>query len=164
MVGDLAFFYDLNALGNHYIKNNIRILLVNNGEGIEFKNYLHPAFKFGDAANEYFAARGHFGAQSPRLVRDFVGALGFEYRASTDKKSFLENIDWFTSCKLTDKPLVWEAFTNEVDENASILYMNTLNESAKGIAKRIAKAILPESVQRKITEHIGRTKYQLCTM
>ena len=85
-------------------------------------------------------------------------ALGFEYRASTDKKSFLENIDWFTSCKLTDKPLVWEAFTNEVDENASILYMNTLNESAKGIAKRIAKAILPESVQRKITEHIGRTK------
>ena len=158
VVGDLAFFYDLNALGNHYIKNNIRILLVNNGEGIEFKNYLHPAFKFGDAANEYFAARGHFGAQSPRLVRDFVGALGFEYRASTDKKSFLENIDWFTSCKLTDKPLVWEAFTNEVDENASILYMNTLNESAKGIAKRIAKAILPESVQRKITEHIGRTK------
>lgn len=139
-------------------KNNIRILLVNNGEGIEFKNYLHPAFKFGDAANEYFAARGHFGAQSPRLVRDFAGALGFEYRASTDKKSFLENIDWFTSCKLTDKPLVWEAFTNEVDENASILYMNTLNESAKGIAKRIAKAILPESVQRKITEHIGRTK------
>lgn len=98
MVGDLAFFYDLNALGNHYIKNNIRILLVNNGEGIEFKNYLHPAFKFGDAANEYFAARGHFGAQSPRLVRDFAGALGFEYRASTDKNSFLENIDWFTSC------------------------------------------------------------------
>lgn len=87
--GRFSFLYDLNALGNHYIKNNIRILLVNNGEGIEFKNYLHPAFKFGDAANEYFAARGHFGAQSPRLVRDFVGALGFEYRASTDKKVFL---------------------------------------------------------------------------
>ena len=92
------------------------------------------------------------------IIKSKMDALGFEYRASTDKKSFLENIDWFTSCKLTDKPLVWEAFTNEVDENASILYMNTLNESAKGIAKRIAKAILPESVQRKITEHIGRTK------
>ena len=88
MVGDLAFFYDLNALGNHYIKNNIRILLVNNGEGIEFKNYLHPAFKFGDAANEYFAARGHFGAQSPRLVRDFVGALGFVHILQTDGQTF----------------------------------------------------------------------------
>jgi 2-succinyl-5-enolpyruvyl-6-hydroxy-3-cyclohexene-1-carboxylate synthase len=67
VVGDLAFFYDLNALGNHYIKNNIRILLVNNGEGIEFKNYLHPAFKFGDAANEYFAARRDWSVILPVL-------------------------------------------------------------------------------------------------
>ncbi len=110
MVGDLAFFYDLNALGNHYIKNNIRILLVNNGEGIEFKNYLHPAFKFGDAANEYFAARGHSAHNRRDWSVILSVLLGFEYRASTDKKSFLENIDWFTSCKLTDKPLVWEAF------------------------------------------------------
>ncbi|MCI7443348.1 MAG: 2-succinyl-5-enolpyruvyl-6-hydroxy-3-cyclohexene-1-carboxylate synthase, partial [Clostridium sp.] len=31
VVGDLAFFYDLNAIGNRDIGNNIRILLINNG-------------------------------------------------------------------------------------------------------------------------------------
>ena len=158
VVGDLAFFYDINALGNHYIRRNLRILLVNNGEGIEFKNYLHPAFKFGDAANEYIAAKGHFGAKSSALVRDFVTNLGFEYRTAHDKESFLENVDWFTSGQLTNKPLVWEVFTNENDENESILYMNTLNESAMGLAKTIAKTLLPESVQRKLVEHINHLR------
>ena len=31
VVGDLSFFYDMNSLGNRHIKNNIRILVVNNG-------------------------------------------------------------------------------------------------------------------------------------
>ena len=33
ITGDLAFFYDLNALGIRHIKNNVRILLVNNNGG-----------------------------------------------------------------------------------------------------------------------------------
>lgn len=152
VVGDLAFFYDLNALGNHYIRSNLRILLVNNGEGIEFKNYLHPAFKFGDAANEYFAARGHFGAKSPTLVRDFATDLGFDYRAATDKASFEANLEWFTSPEPYDRPLLLEAFTDEADENASIHYMNTLNSSAKGVVKTIVKKVLPESAIRSISE------------
>ena len=30
VIGDLAFYYDMNALGIRHIKNNVRILLVNN--------------------------------------------------------------------------------------------------------------------------------------
>jgi hypothetical protein len=37
ITGDLAFFYDLNALGNRHVHKNIRILLINNGCGFEFK-------------------------------------------------------------------------------------------------------------------------------
>ena len=37
VLGDLAFFYDMNALGNHNVGNNVRILLVNNGRGTEFR-------------------------------------------------------------------------------------------------------------------------------
>ena len=37
VTGDLAFFYDMNALGIRHIKNNVRILLVNNNGGAEFK-------------------------------------------------------------------------------------------------------------------------------
>ncbi|WP_125140055.1 hypothetical protein [Clostridium transplantifaecale] len=33
VLGDLAFFYDLNSLGNKNVSKNLRILLVNNGKG-----------------------------------------------------------------------------------------------------------------------------------
>ena len=37
ITGDLAFFYDLNSLGIRHIKNNVRILIINNNGGVEFK-------------------------------------------------------------------------------------------------------------------------------
>ena len=37
ILGDLAFFYDLNILGNYNIPNNLRVVLVNNGTGVEFR-------------------------------------------------------------------------------------------------------------------------------
>lgn len=33
IVGDLAFFYDMNVVGNRHVGNNIRIMLINNGKG-----------------------------------------------------------------------------------------------------------------------------------
>jgi hypothetical protein len=36
-IGDLAFFYDMNALGNRHVGGNLRILLVNNNLGVEFR-------------------------------------------------------------------------------------------------------------------------------
>lgn len=47
VTGDLAFFYDLNVLGNRHMDNNMRILLINNGCGTEFRNYDHPASYWG---------------------------------------------------------------------------------------------------------------------
>lgn len=53
--GDLAFFYDLNSLGNRHVNSNIRILLINNGKGAEFRNYSHPAAAFGEKADQFIA-------------------------------------------------------------------------------------------------------------
>ena len=39
VVGDLAFFYDMNTLGSRHLGNNLRILLVNNGKGCEFTHH-----------------------------------------------------------------------------------------------------------------------------
>ena len=39
--GDLAFFYDMNSIGSRHIGKNLRILVVNNGRGMEFRNYIH---------------------------------------------------------------------------------------------------------------------------
>ena len=33
VIGDLNFFYDMNALWNDYVGNNVRIVLLNNGGG-----------------------------------------------------------------------------------------------------------------------------------
>ena len=59
VVGDLAAFYDLNSLGNRHVGPNVRLIVVNNGVGTEFKNYNHKAAAFGDDADAFIAARGH---------------------------------------------------------------------------------------------------------
>lgn len=38
LVGDLSFFYDMNALRNEDIRHNLRIVLLNNGGGAIFRN------------------------------------------------------------------------------------------------------------------------------
>lgn len=119
IVGDLAFFYDLNALGNRHVGNNIRILLINNGCGTEFRNYDHPASYWGDEANIFMAAGGHFGNQSKSLVRDFTRDLGFEYLSASSKKDFLEVYSIWTKV-VHDKPIVLEVFTNSTDESIAL--------------------------------------------
>ena len=78
IVGDLAFFYDMNALGNRHKGNNLRILLVNNGKGCEFTHYLNPGSIFKEDVDPYIAAAGHFGNQSHTLVRDYAKSLGMD--------------------------------------------------------------------------------------
>lgn len=55
-VGDLTFFYDMNSIGNRHVGHNLRLLIVNNGKGAEFKLYTHTAYAFGDKADAYMAA------------------------------------------------------------------------------------------------------------
>lgn len=72
VIGDLAFFYDMNALGNRHVGNNIRLMVVNNGRGTEFRNYNHPAARFGESADAYMAAYGHYGKKSHDLMRHYT--------------------------------------------------------------------------------------------
>ena len=59
VTGDLAFFYDMNSLGNRHVGSNVRILLVNNNVGMTFKHTNHFAHTFGHEADEFIAAGGH---------------------------------------------------------------------------------------------------------
>jgi len=89
VTGDLAFFYDMNALGNRHLGQNVRILLVNNGNGTEFTQFGHPGAELGAAANRFIAAGGHFGRQSRTLVRHYAAALGFEYVSVWRNRSWM---------------------------------------------------------------------------
>lgn len=116
VTGDLAFFYDLNALGNRHVGGNLRVLLVNNGLGVEFrKSYAMSYRLLGDEVGEYVAARGHFGRQSPALVRHYAEDLGFAYRSARNKDEFDAALPDFTSDRL-GKPLLLEAFVSPEDE------------------------------------------------
>lgn len=142
VVGDLAFFYDINVLGNRHIGSNIRIMLINNGKGTEFRNYNHKAAMFGEAADEYIAAAGHFGQKSCSLVKHFAEDLGFHYLTASNKKDFIKNVEFFLSTTKSEKPIIFEVFTDSKDESKALEMMNTLRSSATGTVKQAAKKIL----------------------
>ena len=126
-LGDLAFFYDLNSLGNRHVGKNLRVLLVNNGKGVEFRNFSHPAYQFGDDADEFIAAARHYGNKSPDLVRHYAEDLGFEYLTASSKEEFAAVAKRFYSPKAGDRPMLLELFTTS--ENDSRAYeMMTLIE------------------------------------
>ena len=123
--GDLAFFYDMNVVGNRHVGNNIRIMLINNGKGNEFRNYNHPCYFLGDEADEYVAAAGHYGNKSSKLVKDYATDLGYEYLCASNKEEFLSVVDKFLNPTITEKPILLEVFTETHDE--SIALETTLN-------------------------------------
>lgn len=141
-LGDLAFFYDMNAIGNRDVGNNLRILVVNNGKGTEFRNYWHPGNAFGDDADKFIAAGGHFGNKSHELVKHYSQDLGFEYFNASNKEEYIANLDRFVSPQIGNKPIIFEVFTNSADESNAIKEMYSIQNDMKSVVKDLAKSVL----------------------
>lgn len=156
VAGDLAFFYDMNVLGNRHVGRNVRILLVNNGKGTEFRNYMHPGAAFGEEADKFIAAAGHYGNKSHLLVRHYAEDLGYEYLSANTKEEYLQNLERFLTPEITDRPMLFEAFANNEDESEAIRMMNTLNVSASGMAKELTKAVLGEKGKNMVKKMLGK--------
>ena len=147
VTGDLAFFYDLNSLGNRHLPANLRILLVNNGRGVEFRNKSHIASAFGDDADNYVAAANHYGAQSEKLIRHFAKDLGFDYRKATNKEEYLDALPSFTSSEIHDRPMLLEVFVNWKDDREALDLIQHLDkenipqpgliQQTKGLIKKV---------------------------
>jgi 2-succinyl-5-enolpyruvyl-6-hydroxy-3-cyclohexene-1-carboxylate synthase len=143
VIGDLAFFYDMNVLGNRHVGRNLRILLVNNGKGTEFKQYGHHAAHFGNQADDFIAASGHFGNQSPTLVKHYAESLGFEYFSARDEGEVLKYADQFLNPRITQQPMLFEVFTDSDNESKALEIMLNLNTTmttqkmVKGMAKKL---------------------------
>lgn len=145
VLGDLAFFYDMNSLGNRHVSNNLRILIVNNGVGTEFKNFNHPAYRMNNEADKFVAARGHFGQKSKSLVRSYAENLGFKYLSANNKDEFENNYLEFVQDSKIERPIIFEVFTDDEDEsNALNIVMNT-ETSVTGKTKQITKRILGDN-------------------
>jgi len=157
--GDLAFFYDMNVLGNHHIKNNVRIMLVNNGKGNEFHNYVQNWAQFGEYADDFGAAGGHFGRKSTELVKHYAEDLGFEYMTASDKDTFISILPRFINPALTDRPMLFEVFTNGEDESEAYGIMRQIEvdmkEKVKGKAKDYIRKAIGDNNARIIADLLG---------
>lgn len=156
VTGDLAFFYDLNSLGNRHVGNNIRILLINNAIGAEFKISQHYCYTFRDDADKYMAAAGHYGAKSPVLVKHFSEDLGFQYLSATNKEEFLTALETFTNPSITDKPMILEVFTTHENENEALRLMTSITFDAKYKVADAIRSVAGESGIKKIKNLLGK--------
>lgn len=142
VVGDLAFFYDMNVLGNRHMTNNIRLMVINNGCGTEFKNYNHPAAKFGRDADPFMAAYGHYGMKSHDLIRHYSTDLGFKYLCASTKDEFQDNIDEFIAPNNRTQSVLFEIFTDSNDESNALNMLFHIDVSTSTVAKNAVKEIL----------------------
>lgn len=156
VIGDLAFFYDMNALGNHNLGKNVRLMIVNNGIGTEFKNYTHVAAQFGNDADAYIAAGGHFGNKSKELIKNYAENLGCKYISACNKEEYLAVVDEWLNPEIGDKSIVFEVFTSDSDESNALRKMNTIEVGVKGGAKKIVRKLLGQKGVKFIKKLLGR--------
>lgn len=124
IVGDLACFYDMNVLGQRNLGNNIRILLINNNGGLEFRLNDDMEENFGNDTGKLISAANHYVGG----IKSWAIDCGFEYAIATTKEEFMNNIEKFCNCESV-KPLLFEVKTNIKDEREGFKLMQTYNRN-----------------------------------
>lgn len=151
--GDLAFFYDMNVVGNRHVGNNVRLLLINNGKGNEFRNYDHPCYFLGEEADRFVAAAGHYGNKSRCLVKDYATNLGYEYLSASNKEEFNAVVDRFLTPEQTEKPMLLEVFTETEDESQALEQtLNIITDS---------KYMMKQKVKQMVKDFIGNENIEV---
>ncbi len=147
ITGDLAFFYDMNALGIRHIKNNVRILLVNNCGGGEFE-IMTRAWKEKVNVDKYISAKGHNGN-----AKGWAENCGFRYISASSKEEFQQVYgEFIAEC---EQPVLMEVFTESADEPKAIDELVEANKivSSEAKLKNIVSSVIGEqgvAVLRKI--------------
>jgi 2-succinyl-5-enolpyruvyl-6-hydroxy-3-cyclohexene-1-carboxylate synthase len=111
ITGDMGFFYDSNALWNKYLRNDFRIILVNNSGGGIFRIIEGPKNK--SEIEDLFETRHQ---QSAEYI---CKAFGLDYYRSSNEKELKNELKKFYSDK-NDKPAVLEIFT-DAEMNPKVL-------------------------------------------
>lgn len=107
VTGDLSFFYDQNALWQH-LGGNIRILLLNNGQGAIFRTL--PGLDKSPVRDTYISGGHETSAEG--ACREY----GIGYRKACCEESLKGGIDWLIN-EPSDAPLLLEVCTSaEIDE------------------------------------------------
>lgn len=135
IIGDLAFFYDMNALRINSIGNNVHILLINNHGGSEF--YYNKIQQNNDK---------HTTARHNNIAKGWAKDNGFEYIDAHDKDSFNKNLNKFFSSE--NKPILFEVFTEMSSDAETIhnFYKKSKPKDLKSDIKRNAKDYIKKNI------------------
>lgn len=107
VIGDLSFFYDMNALWNQYVGNNIRILVCNNSGGAIFHTYPNTT--------NVPTLDNHIAAAHKTSVEAWVVSRGFEYLSARNKEELDNELPRLMDTS-SDHPILLEVFTDmEID-------------------------------------------------
>lgn len=156
IIGDLAFFYDMNALGNRHAGNNLRLMVINNGKGTEFRQYNHVAAHFGEQVDEFIAASGHYGNKSPTLIKHYAQDLGFKYISASSKEEFDSIYSEFLTKDAGEKSVVFEIFTESEEESRALEMVRNIKRDHKKAAKNAAKRLLGDRGVKSIKKILGK--------
>lgn len=121
LIGDLSFFYDMNALWNCNYGANLRILLLNN-EGGEIFHAL-PGLKMTLQAQRFVTGIHHASA------RAWAEDQGWEYLAVHNEIELHTATARFTLPSITERPMLMEVFTDkQTDIELLKYYYHHLNK------------------------------------
>lgn len=139
IIGDLSFFYDMNALWNRHLNSNMRILLVNNQGGA----VMH--LPFGNDMGKVLTK--HTSAGHVTSAKGWVESVGVKYMSANNEKELTEGINMLVDLSVKG-PLLLEVFTLKDDDAAvykkfmSEINRITLADKAIQKAGRLFKNIL----------------------
>lgn len=104
-IGDLSFFYDMNALWNANYGSNVRILLLNN-EGGEIFHAL-PGLEMQENSRRFITATHRTSAKA------WAEDRGFQYLSAHNDEELDQVVEAFTQPSITSQPMLLEVFTEK---------------------------------------------------
>ena len=110
VIGDLSFFYDLNALGLPEVGSNVRVLLLNNQRGSIFQGL--PTLEMDCLSQRYITAEHQLRAQG------WAESCGWEYLSVREASKLEETMAYFVGP--AERPRLLEAFVSSEDEIAEL--------------------------------------------
>jgi 2-succinyl-5-enolpyruvyl-6-hydroxy-3-cyclohexene-1-carboxylate synthase len=111
ITGDLSFFYDSNALWNNHIRNDFRIVVINNGGGGIFR--ILPGKEDTENFETFFETKHNLKAQG--LCETF----NLEYTSADNEADLSENLATFY--EKSEKPRLLEIFTPRITNNKILM-------------------------------------------
>lgn len=148
IIGDLAYFYDMNATRLRHINKNVHILLINNEGGSEF--YFNRMWK-----NE--ASDLHTTARHKTKAQGWVESNNFEYLSAHNKETLQEALEIFFNPN-NERPVFLEVFTEMRNDSETIYNFFDLSrpKDLKSETIRKSKEFVKKTIGQEKAEKLAK--------